>query len=231
MKINRNLLFILTIFLLIVVSKHWTNYFNYEFYAYDTNFIENDSEFYLNPKWKICDPDKKNILFVAFVIIAPEHFEKRNLIRRTWGNNSLTPEDFKLFFTIGKSANSSINEKIIEEFRINHDLLQINNFTDSYFQMTSKIMKSFKWITKYCKCARYVLRINDDVIANTYSMINYFKNITYKKSQLYGRLLRKTVPIRSRYHKHYVSVEQFPSSFYPDYPEGKLLVYLYYICI
>ena len=49
---------------------------------------------------------------------------------------------FKLFFTIGQSVNSSINEKIIEEFRINHDILQINNFTDSYFQMTSKIFRN-----------------------------------------------------------------------------------------
>ena len=63
----------------------------------------------------------------TIVIISPESFEKRNLIRSTWGNNSLAPEDFKVIFIIGLSTNSTINEVITEEFKLNKDILQINN--------------------------------------------------------------------------------------------------------
>ena len=222
MKLNQKLFIFLIIFVLLIsILKNWNNYpLYYEFYSFDNNLIEQNSEFYLNPKWRLCNPYKNKLLLVAFVIIAPEHFDKRNLIRQTWGNNSLAPNDFKLIFTIGKSANLTVNEKIIEEFKIHKDILQLNNFTDSYFNMTTKIMKSFNWISKYCTNAQYVLRCNDDVLVNVFSLINYFKNITYKSNQIYGRRLRKTVPIRSIYHKHYVSVKQFPRDYYPDYPEG-----------
>ena len=171
--------------------------------------------------FSILTKSKKNKkqLFIAFVVIAPEYFDKRDLIRRTWGNNSLAPEDFKIIFSLGFSANSTVNTLIIDEFKKYHDILQINDYIDSYFNMTLKIMKSFKWINYYCKDALYVLRINDDVMVNTFSLINYFKNITHTKNQLYGHLLSKTKPIRHK-HKHFVSKEQFARDYYPDYPEG-----------
>jgi hypothetical protein len=181
------------------------------------NIQNYNDEFYLNPKDLICEKNKK-LLFISFVVIAPEYFEKRDLIRRTWGNNSLAPEDFKLIFSLGFSINSTVNNLIADEFKKHNDILQIK-FNDSYNNLTTKIMKSFKWINYYCKNAQYVLRINDDVMANTFSLINYFKNIAYKKNQLYGHLLRRTQPIRFQ-HKHFVSKEQFARDFYPDYPEG-----------
>jgi len=207
--------FLFSALVLAIIILNSQNYLGYDFLS--TNEDQN-SEYYLNPKTLVCEPFRQRILLIAFVILAPEHFEKRNAIRSTWGNKTLAPNDFRLIFTVGQSKNSTVNEKIVEEFKIHKDILQINNFTDSYFNMTTKIMKSFKWITQYCYSAQYVLRINDDVMVNTFSLIHYLKNITYRKNQLYGRLLRKTVPIRSIYHKHFVSVKQFPDSHYPDYP-------------
>jgi len=175
-----------------------------------------DSEFSLNPK--VCNSNKP-LLLLTFVVIAPELFDKRNLIRSTWGNNSLAPDDYHIIFSIGQSENETINNLIVEEFDSYNDILQINNFTDSYFNMTTKIMKSFKWISKYCQSAQYVLRINDDVLVNTFGLINYFKNIKLGENQIYGHLLRKTQPIRF-FHKHRVDVRLYPREYYPDYPEG-----------
>jgi hypothetical protein len=207
--------FLFSTFVLAIIILDSENYLDYEFLSKNE---DHNSEYYLNPKGLICEPFRKKILLIAFVILAPEHFEKRNAIRSTWGSKTLAPNDFKLIFTIGQSKNSTVNEKIVEEFKLHKDILQINNFTDSYFNMTTKIMKSFRWVSMYCPNAQYVLRINDDVMVNTFGLINYLKNIKYRKNQLYGRLLRNTVPIRSIYHKHFVSVKQFPDSHYPDYP-------------
>ena len=121
---------------------------------------------------------------------------------------------------MGQSENSTVNELLEKEFHNHNDILQLNDFNDSYKNLTTKIMKSLKWAAIYCKNAQYVLRINDDVMVNTFSLINYFKNITYKQNQLYGHLLRRTRPIRFQ-HKHQVSKFEFDRDFYPDYPEGK----------
>ena len=185
--------------------------------------IKTIDEFKINPKELICQtPSNKSILFISFVIIAPQHFEKRDLIRSTWGNKSIS-SDFRIIFTIGMSENETINRQIEEEHRINEDILQINNFIDNYFNLTTKIMKSFKFISTYCPGAQYVLRINDDVMVNTFGLINYFKTLKLGENQIYGHLLKKTSPIRFQ-HKHMVSRIEYDRDFYPNYPEGKIFL-------
>ena len=43
-------------------------------------FISNSSEFLLNPNKFVCDPYKKR-LFIGIVVVAPERFEQRNVLR------------------------------------------------------------------------------------------------------------------------------------------------------
>jgi len=204
-KIKSKLYFLAALFFLVIIVKQW-------------NSEKDIVEFSLNPRELICDPNKK-LLIIAFVVIAPDRFEKRNVIRSTWGNHLLAPDEFKIVFSVGQSENSTINEMLANEFLLHEDILQINNFTDSYDYLTTKIMKSFKWISKYCQSAQYILRINDDVMVNTFSLINYFKNVKLGANQIYGHLLRKTQPIRF-FHKHRVDVRLYPREYYPDYPEG-----------
>ena len=180
-----------------------------------------NNEFKLNPKTLVCEPlTGKSILFITFVILAPHHFEKRNLIRQTWGNRTLSP-DFKLIFTIGMSKDDAVNKKIEDEFNLHKDILQINHFIDSYFNMTTKIMKSLKWITKYCSNAKYILRINDDVVVNTHPLIEHFANKPYELNQIFGYGIYGVGPIRWKDNKFYVSEQEYPPSRYDDYIEGK----------
>lgn len=52
--------------------------------------------------------------------------------------------------------------------------------------MTTKIKKSLKWIFHYCSNTKYILRINDDVVVNTLSLISHFKKIPYENNQIFG---------------------------------------------
>ena len=105
-KINKLLLFAVVFFLVIIATQWNTKRIMF------SNYIKNTSEFYLNPKDLICDPNKK-LLLIAFVVIAPDSFEKRNVIRSTWGSNFIAPDEFKLVFSVGKSKNSTINEILV----------------------------------------------------------------------------------------------------------------------
>jgi hypothetical protein len=179
-------------------------------------------EFKINPKEILCEvPSKKSILFIAFVIVAPHFFEKRDLIRSTWGNKNISA-DFKIIFSIGMSNNETINRQIEEEHKINKDILQINNFNDDYYNMTIKIVKSFKWITQYCSNAKYILRINDDVILNTLSLIDHFKRLPYKTNQAFGFALYNAAVNRDLSHKFSVSEKIYPKSTFDDYVDGNI---------
>ena len=153
-----------------------------------SNFDSKDENFYhLNPT-SVCI-SSENLLFISFVIIAPELLQKRNLIRATWANQVHFSNDLKIIFVVGMSKNDDVNDKIKKEFFTHQDIVQMK-FNDSYYTITKKVMFSFKWIHTYCPNAKYALRINDDVFVNTFALIKLFKNaIELKPRQIYGFLV------------------------------------------
>jgi len=180
-------------------------------------------EYKINPKRSICHtPTNKSVLFIAFVNIAPHYFEKRNLIRSTWANKSISSE-FKVIFTFALSSNKTVNKQIEDENKIHRDIVQINNFIDNYFNLTTKIMKTFKWISKYCSNAKYILRIDDDVILNTHYFIDHFKRLPYQKNQMFGFAFYGATPARNQVHKFYVSPKDYPQAVYDPYIDGNIL--------
>ena len=202
-----------------ILESHHDTYFN--LIKIDKN--TQTSDFKLNPESYICDTSlsqEKSFTFIAFVILAPHHFEKRHQIRSTWGNKILS-SDFRLIFTIGLSEDEIINKKVKKEYENYRDIVQIDNFIDSYYNMTFKIMKSFKWISKYCSNAKYILRLNDDVIVNTFSLVEHFKSIPHKMNHIYGNAFYETSPIRIKDHKFFISEREYSKSKYDDYVDGQ----------
>ena len=186
--------------------------------------IDLNAEFRIDPKNLICDQKSNDsFLFITFVAIAPGYFTKRNLIRSTWGNKRVLPHDFRILFVIGMSPNSTINKLVEEEFHIHKDILQINHFTDGYFNLSTKVMKSFKWISQYCSNAKYILRINDDVVVNTHALVNHFRGLNYSQNMIYGYGIFGVGPIRDKGSKFYVSEKDYNKPRYNDYIEGKIL--------
>ena len=174
----------------------------------------------LNPGHDFCSAnDGHSLLIITFVIIAPHFFSKRNEIRSTWGNKKFS-DDFRVIFILGQSNNLTVNQLIKNEQRKNNDILQIANLIDNYYIMTLKIMKAFKWISIYCSNAKFILRINDDVILNTQYFIDHFKRLPYKKNQMFGFAFYGARPARNQGHKFYVSVKDYPREVYDDYIDG-----------
>ena len=107
--------------------------------------FEPAKEININPEHSLCGTTRSNeraILFLVFVVMGPSYFERRNIIRATWGNVTLyDSNDFKLIFSLGMSADNEINKKIEQESLLYKDILQMKSFNDSYHIMTTKIMK------------------------------------------------------------------------------------------
>ena len=180
-------------------------------------------EFILNPADSICRPNSnKTILLLTFVVIAPHSFEKRMLIRSTWGQTSLFTE-MRLIFAVGMSKNDTVNKMIVDEFKTFNDIIQ-KNYTDSYYNLTTKIMMSFKWISKYCNNSKYVLRINDDVVVNTFALIDYLKRIEYRPNRIFGWVVHNAWVKRDKNSKFYIPYSVFNRSQYDTYAEGSAYI-------
>ena len=185
---------------------------------------EDENIFYLNPVELCAKANSSGLLFLAFMVISPDKFEKRNVIRTTWANQTLFGKDFRMVFVIGMSHDDNINKMIELEYKLYKDILQLS-FMDSYFKITSKVMAAFKWIPKHCSHVKYILRINDDAMVNTFALLNVFTHtITYKKRHIYGWLVRNytTTVSRETSDKFYVARNQYALSMFPDYPSGNV---------
>ena len=189
-----------------------------------TQYLQPHNEFVLNPAELICDPvSNKDILLITMVPIKPNSFDKRAIIRKTWGNANFS-KDMKLIFLLAKSANEAINQMVVDEFAEHKDIVQ-KDYIDSYRNLTAKIMFGLNWVSKYCANSKYILRINDDVVVNTYLLIRHFKSIEYKPNLIYGYTIAGVGPIRSPGSKFYVSEKDYPKNYYETYIEGSAYLF------
>lgn len=145
-------------------------------YKYDINstLINNPHiyDYTINPSYSICDSN--DILFIAFVATAPQDFEKRLIIRKTWADKQRFKQ-IRVIFPLGISNEVDISELVDAESKENNDIIQ-ENFIDAYHNLTQKIMMSYRWINEYCPQATYIVRLNDDLVLNTYAMIGFWNN-------------------------------------------------------
>jgi beta-1,3-galactosyltransferase 5 len=124
-------------------------------------------------------------------------------------------------YATGMSPNVTVNNLLKEEHLIYKDILQIGSFNDSYSLGTLKLMKIYKWIATHCANSIYMLKINDDVIMNTFKLVEYFKRMAAFKStkQIFGLEMNGS-PVRDVNNKFFLTQDQYGSFKFPSYPDG-----------
>lgn len=147
--------------------------------------------------------------------------KSRDVLRKTWVK-SLTKNNYRHLFLLGSCAsiNSTSCEKEVRKEQSDYgDLLQ-GDFVDAYENNTIKMTMAFQYITEQClphSSVLYLLLIDDDYALNVRKLESYLIE-TAKKFDLYaGYVWKKSRPFRIHFHKHYMSLDQYPYSHYPPF--------------
>jgi len=82
----------------------------------------------------------------------------------------------RVIFMLGSSNDSQLDSKIKNESKIYGDIVQ-ETFQDTYLNLTLKTIQGIKWVSEYCSKVKYVLKVDDDVLVNSYSLLNYLDNL------------------------------------------------------
>jgi len=171
-----------------------------------------------------------NLSVLIVVHTAPDHFELRQAMRRTWANNSYYESlgQVRTIFLLGTVSNVSLQSKLEAEFKTHGDLVQ-GDFVDAYRNLTHKGVMGYKWITERCRNAKFILKVDDDVVVDMYRL---FKHVLpkYKDKQklifcnhIYAGTM---LIIRDKKNKWYVSENHFKGKkFYPEYCSGFLVLF------
>lgn len=182
-------------------------------------------EFLINHR--ACKDLKHQPMIVIMVHSAPDNFNKRKVIRETWGRED--PLALLIFF-LGSVNSTNLQEKIELESKVHDDVVQ-GNFEDAYRNMTYKHVMALKWFTYNCRNAKFLLKTDDDVFVNTPFMYSLLEKPSEWHKQLHReRLLFCSEITRAKVKRTFrskwrVSYDEYMESYFPNHCPGFSILY------
>jgi hypothetical protein len=203
-------------------------------YNFTLNPVQNVPECSLSTNIGTSNTRPTRLLALALVMVAPEFFEKRTAIRETWANSNQTANKIRVLFVLGLADNTRIADLIRHESAKFNDIIQ-EDFYDSYYRITLKVIGALKWVAEFCPNVEFVLRINDHVVVNTPKLVRFlnstFAEVQSKTSRfskyentIWGRIWNFSMPDRNPKHKWHVSRSDYNFSHFLPYMEGTFFI-------
>ena len=139
-----------------------------------------DFSYILNPGYSVCNDSNSDLFVLVYVHSGPGNYQRRIVIRETWATRSLFSE-MRLIFMMGKSLDANQMKAIQYENEIYRDIVQ-EDFLDSYKNLTYKGIMALKWVSKFCPNTKYILKVDDDIVVNTFTLLNHLKYLHKHKA-------------------------------------------------
>lgn len=178
--------------------------------------------------------EDQDVLLLLFVKTSPENIQRRNAIRSTWGNETFIWNSLgvtvKVLFVLGAPVLSDYSpfrgtfgpqEQLEYEDKFHGDLIQ-QDFSDSFHNLTLKLLMQFHWMHKHCAHAQFLMTADDDIFVHMPNLVQYLQDMSRQGvTDLWvGKVHRGSPPVRSKSSKYYVPYDMYQWLSYPDYTAG-----------
>lgn len=116
-------------------------------------------------------------------------------------------------------------KSIVHENKIFGDIVQ-GNFIENYRNLTYKHVMGLKWSVEKCPQAKFIIKIDDDIVYDIYFLQNYLVDVEMENQNklLAGFILKGSKVIRNQANKWYVTKDEYEDDVYPDYLSGWLYI-------
>ncbi|XP_061698384.1 beta-1,3-galactosyltransferase 1 [Syngnathoides biaculeatus] len=179
---------------------------------------EHTYEFIINEPKKCEDSSP---FLVILISTTHKEFDARQAIRETWGDES-TFSDLRILtiFLLGRNTDAVLNQMVEQESQIFHDIV-VEDFIDSYHNLTLKTMMGMRWVATFCPKAQYVMKTDSDVFVNMDNLLyKLLKPTTKPRKRYFTGYVIHGGPIRDMRSKWYMSRDLYPDSKYPPFCSG-----------
>ncbi len=124
----------------------------------------NEKTILREPTEVLCRSDDKLRLLVI-VYSAPDNYERRRVIRKTWGQDFKALPGVRMLYIMGQSP-AGLESQIDAEITRYNDIIQ-EDFVDTFVNLTIKATYMFKWInSNECLSAKFLFKVDDDSFVN-----------------------------------------------------------------
>ena len=167
------------------------------------------SNVYLIKNANVCK-GVENMLFLLIVHSATGNFERRKALRETWATIDLfKSHKTRVIFLLGMTNNDKTQRLITRENCCYGDIVQ-GDFIDTYVNLTHKAVLGLRWVTENCAHAKFVVKVDDDVLVNPFKLVNQILENNAYKSRTILCDLRINDTIHRSGHRWGVGPHQFP---------------------
>lgn len=175
--------------------------------------------FTMNPS-KLCK--NLNVFLLVYIHSHPDNFDRRQIVRETWGNVSLYEKQTVIrVFVMGQTENTAHKHLLKMESLHYNDIIQ-EDFLDTYRNLTYKAVGALKWVTTYCSHAKMILKADDDAFVNMFVLLRHLqsrlKHGSYGQRTLACNAWYKSKVDRNG--KWAVSVAERRHPFWPTFCQG-----------
>ena len=166
----------------------------------------------------------RNYFLLILVSSAPANFERRSLIRQTWGTDNSTAPQWKTYFLLGLTSDQEHSDSLQKENNQYGDMIRADYY-ENYWNQSLKMQMAIEWAARYCNFS-FLLKADDDVLVNTKDLIKFLQRRSTPKRGLYmGKLHRSDKVPRTG--KWSVPYEEYSGTHYPDFCTGAGIVMSY----
>ncbi|NXY87198.1 B3GN3 acetylglucosaminyltransferase, partial [Alcedo cyanopectus] len=164
-----------------------------------------------------------NIFLLLAVKSSPVNYNRREVIRKTWGQErTFEGALVRRVFLVGVAPNAQdakkLNRLLWLEQQEHGDVLQWD-FRDTFFNLTLKQALFHTWLAQHCPGVRFVFNGDDDVFVNTDNIIR-FARAAQEQHLMVGQLIVNTGPIRIPGSKYFIPPQLQAPERYPPYCGG-----------
>ncbi|XP_048229647.1 beta-1,3-galactosyltransferase GALT1 [Ricinus communis] len=157
-------------------------------------------------------------LFIG-VFSTANNFERRMAVRRTWMQYpAVKTGEVAVRFFVGLHKNQMVNEQLWVELQTYGDI-QLMPFVDYYSLITWKTIAICTFGAEVVS-AKNVMKTDDDAFVRVDEVLSSLKRTTVSHGLLYGLINYNAQPHRNPFSKWYISLEEWPESFYPPWAHG-----------
>lgn len=161
------------------------------------------------------------------------HDELRSAHRQAISQAKLSDLGIQRVFLL---ASIPLKEKFITQTQLQNeqqrfgDLLQ-GNFVENYRNLSYKHIMGLQWSALNCPKARFIIKIDDDIIYDIFHVKRYLDalelenpKLTSSSELLAGYILDSKPVIRNQANKWFVSPQEYSGNVYPSYLSGWLYI-------
>ena len=118
-----------------------------------------------------------SLRLVYLVKSAINHFDRRAVIRKTWGfERRFSDVGIRTVFLLASRGQDAELQLAVEnEAREHGDIVQ-GDFEDTYFNNTLKAMMGLRWAVEQCPTSRFYMFVDDDYYVSTRNVLRFLRN-------------------------------------------------------